>query len=181
FAAIKSNDKVGLIVFTDGVELFIPPKKGRSHVWHVISAILSFEPKGKGTGLKEALEFLTRVMRRKTVTFVISDFMAENYDLPLKLARFRHEIIGLMIRDPLERHFPEGCLVSVTDLETGSQVSVDMGSKARRTAFEKMRNQELEKKKRHFRSLDIDFLPLDAESDTIPPLLQFFRMREKRI
>lgn len=181
YAAIKSNDKVGLIIFTDHVECYIPPNKGRGHIWHVISRILSFVPKGTKTDMGVALNYLSRVVHRRSICFVISDFLTEKYETPLQVARFKNDVIALQIGDPLEEEFKLGGIMSFADLETGEVISVDMGSDKVRRSFENMRNQEMQRVSKKFQSMKIDFLRLKTNRDYIEPILNFFRMREKRL
>lgn len=181
YAAVKSNDKVGLIIFTDRVERYIPPKKGRGHVWHVISEILSFKPEGKKTDMREALNYFNRVARRRSICFVISDFFAEDYETSLKFARFKHDVIALMINDALEKSFPKGAWMSFKDLETGSLISLDMGNRRTREAYLAARADDMNKKISQFRSMNLDLLTIQTNQDYIDPLLRFFRMREKRL
>ena len=181
YAAIKSNDKVGLIIFTDRVECFIPPKKGRGHVWHVISEILSFKPRGKKTDMGNALNYLSRVVHRRSICFVISDFLTEGYETPLQVARFKNDVIAIFVADPLEEEFGSGGIMSFTDLETGEIVSIDMGGREVRRSFHILRNKEIQRVTKKFQSMKIDALRLKTDRDYIEPLLEFFRMREKRL
>lgn len=180
YAAIKSNDKVGLIIFTDRVERYIPPKKGKGHVWRVISEILSFKPQGTKTNLGAALTYFSRVVRRRSVCFVISDFLMDNFATPLQVASYKHDVVALHVTDPLEKEFPDGGLISFYDLETGEMSERDLGSPSLRNAFKKERSRELHQKQSKFNSMGIDSLFLQTDTDTIEPLLRFFRMREKR-
>lgn len=181
YAAIKSSDKVGLIIFTDRVERFIPPKKGRGHVWHVISEILSFKPKGKKTDMYEALNYFSRVIHRRSICFVISDFLSSGFEQPMKLVKFKHDVIALSVADPLEDSFSAGGIMSFYDLETGEVVSIDMGSSKVRQSFKIARNKDYQKKVKLFQSMNVDYLSLQTNHDYIKPLLSFFRMREKRL
>lgn len=181
YAAIKSNDKVGLIIFTDTVERFIPPKKGKSHVWRVISEILSFKPQGKKTNIGEALHYMGKVVNRRSVTFVLSDFMAPEFEKEMKIARCKHDLIALKISDPLEEEFKTGGLMTFEDLETGSLMTVDLSSPSVRRAFFKMREKEDQKIRSQFQSMNMDTLFLKTNEDYMGPLLRFFRMRENRL
>lgn len=181
YAAIKSSDKVGLIIFTDRVETYIPPKKGRGHVWHVISEILSFKPIGKQTDMTEALNYFNRVTHRRSICFVISDFLSEGFEQSMKLAKFKHDVIALSVVDPLEESFSAGGIMSFYDLETGDVVSIDMGSAKVRRSFKISRNKEAQRKKRLFQTMNVDYLSLQTNRDYIEPLLGFFRMREHRL
>jgi uncharacterized protein (DUF58 family) len=180
YAAINSNDKVGLIIFSDQVEKFIPPKKGRSHVWHVISEILSFAPKGKGTNIAVALDYLNKVLHRRSIAFLISDFISENYQRSLRRSHFKHEMVALMVRDPLEQEFPTGGLVTLKDLETGRQICVDLNEAKLSHLFARKQKAESEKKIREIRSMGMDCLEIRSDKDYIDSLLQFFRAREKK-
>ncbi len=180
YAAIKSSDKVGLLIFTDRVERYIPPKKGRGHVWRVISEILSFKPKGVKTNIAEALTYLNKVMHRKSVCFLLSDFFADNFETALRVARFKHDMVALHISDPLESSFPAGGLLTFRDLESGRLVTRDMSSVEARNFYQIARNKERQKLLARFRSMNIDSLFLDTQRDPIHALLEFFKMRERR-
>lgn len=181
YAAVKSNDKVGLIMFSDRIEKYIPPKKGRAHVWHVISEILSFKPKGMETNMNEAVNFFTRVANRCSICFVISDFQTHGFERGLQIANFKHDVIAMMVHDPLELAFPRGALMTFKDLETGATQVVDLGSKRSRQLYADHQKEQLDEKIKSFRSMNIDCLSLRADLDYIEPLLKFFRMRERRI
>ncbi len=180
YAAIKSNDKVGLIIFTDRVERYIPPKKGRGHVWRVISEILSFKPQGTKTDLGAALNYFSRMVRRRSVCFVISDFLTDGFEVPLQVASYKHDVVALAVSDPLEKEFSDGGLISFCDLESGEVFERDLGSEAVRTAYQKEQARALNKKQTKFNSIGIDSLFLQTDINYIEPLLRFFRMREKR-
>lgn len=181
FAAIKSNDKVGLIIFTDRVEHFIAPKKGRAHVWRVISEILSFQPEGRRTNMEEALVFLSQVIHRRSICFMISDFHAQHYMQRMKIVRQKHDLIALCIQDPLEQALPRGGLITFQDLESGAELVVDLSSTASRQQFAQLQAQRLNRLERAFHEFDIDALFLNAHEDYINTLLKFFRLREKRL
>lgn len=180
YAAVKSNDKVGLLIFSDRVEKYIPPKKGRGHVWHVISEILSFKPKGKKTNMNEAVTYLNRILPHKSVCFMISDFLTKDYESNLSVASFRHDMIALMIDDPFEMELPTGGLMSFQDLETGQYRQLDLSQPKIRRFFEAKRKREIQERIYKFRSIKIDALNLRTDQDYIDPLLKFFRLREKR-
>ncbi len=129
YAAVKSNDKVGLILFTDQVERYIPVKKGRGHVYRVIQEVLTYQPKRKGTNLNVPLEFLMRVMHRHSITFLISDFLDDGYEQALRIARERHDLVCLQMFDPAERYLPKMGYVLMVDSETGQEARVNTSSR----------------------------------------------------
>jgi uncharacterized protein (DUF58 family) len=138
FSAIKNNDRVGLIMFTDRIERFVPPKKGTKHVLRVISEVLSFVPEGSGTDIAGALEFLSRVTKRKSVAFLVSDFLASGYESALKVAHRRHDLVSIVLRDPMERRLPAVGIAAFEDAETGEMILFDTTS---RRAREKVADQ----------------------------------------
>lgn len=181
FNAIRNNDKVGAILFTDRVEKYIPPKKGSSHVWRVIKEIFSFKPVHKETDIENAIRYLGRVCRKKTVSFLISDFLCRpDYVHQLKTASKKHELIGVLLSDPGEFVLPEGGLVSVEDLETGSLFIYDASDKQTRHEFEKLKRSEYAHISEMLKSSDIDCIQADTASDVADVLTRYFRYREKR-
>ena len=181
FSAIKNNDKVGLIVFTDRVEKYIPPKKGRRHVLHVISEALSFHPQGHRTNVAVALEYLNRVTIRRTVTFLISDFMATDYEQALRTANKRHDIIAITVTDPRELELPKVGIIALEDAETGERLIVDTNSRRTREEYQRNTRKEIEERQRVFRSTNVDTINVATHRPFTEPLLRFFRMREKRL
>ncbi|OQY04008.1 MAG: DUF58 domain-containing protein [Desulfobacteraceae bacterium 4572_123] len=180
FNAIRNNDKVGAILFTDRVEKYIPPKKGSAHVWRVIREILTFEPTFKGTGISDALGYLGKVCRKRTVSFLISDFLAKDYLLPLKLAGRRHEIIGVMVSDPGEFKLPAGGIVHVQDFETGEILCFDAFDSNTRLQFEKSRKLEYRKSMDTLKSSGIDCIEVSTAGSAGDALTRYFRYRETR-
>ncbi len=181
YAAIKSSDKVGLITFTDQVEKFIPPKKGTGHVWRVIKEILTFSPEKKGTHLEAALEFLVKVLPRRAVCFVISDFISPSFKKGLGIAAKRHDIIALMLSDPAEAKMPAMGWVHFEDAETGRQRWVDTRTSDFQKSFNKSRKARLGELKENFQSLGIDVCSIETDKDYVNPLLRLFHMREKKL
>ncbi len=181
YAAIKSNDKVGLIVFSDKIEQFIPPKKGRAHVWRVIRAILSIEPEGFKTDINVALEFLTKVAHRKTVTFLISDFIADDFSKALRMAGKQHDIIAVSITDPREMELPKVGFIQLEDAETSEVLLINTADSDFIEEFKQTKAKERAGRKRFFRSLSIDTIEIDTEKSYIEPIMRFFRLREKRL
>jgi uncharacterized protein (DUF58 family) len=181
FSAIANNDRVGLILFSDRVEKVIPPKKGRKHVLRLVSDILSFQPEGRGTDLAGALAWLARVTKRRTVTFVISDFLLEGYEASLRTARIRHDVVPVVLRDPMEEVFPALGLVEVEDPESGERALVDASSPAVRGAFHSAMARTRAERIRVFRKLELDSVELRAGDDHGEALVRFFRARARRL
>ncbi len=181
FSAIKNNDRVGLVMFTDRVEKFIPPKKGSKHVLRVISEILSFTPEHKGTDISSALEFLSRVNKRKSVAFLLSDFQTSDYEPALKVANRKHDLVTIVMRDPLERQLPNVGLASFMDAETGESIIFDTASRQARKAFTKTMEQIWEDQKKLFKRLKIDSVELITSDDFVRPLVLFFKRRAARM
>ncbi len=180
FSAIKNNDKVGLIIFTDEIELFIPPDKGQLHVLHIIREILSFEPKGRDTCISCALHYLGRMVKKKCVTFLISDFQDSEYDKQLKLAAIHYDLIAITITDPREMELPNAGLVELADAETGEQILVDTASAAARKKFNiaaKARHLEI---RDSLARLNIDQIDVRTDRDYIRDLIRFFQTRDRR-
>ncbi|MFU8807416.1 MAG: DUF58 domain-containing protein, partial [Bradymonadaceae bacterium] len=179
FSAIKNNDRVGLLTFTDRVENFIPPKKGKKHVLRVIREILAPEVEGRRTNLPQALEYLTRVSRKRSVAFVISDFMDENFEQSLKIANRRHEVIPVVIIDPMEERLPDIGIVHFEDPETGEIIPVDTSSRAVRQAFEARMAAVHSARQKLFQRLKMDSLTIHTERDHIEPVVQYFKKRAR--
>ncbi len=181
YAAVRSNDKVGLITFTDRIEKYIPPKKGSSHVWRVIKEILTFEPKGKKTDLQNALQFLAKVLHRRVICFLISDFFSPDFYPELGVAAKKHDMISLVLRDPAEEKFPKLGWIQFYDPETESYRWVDTRQKSFQSYFEEMKNKKREKVLSNFLSLGVDYCYIDTNQDYVTPLLKLFRAREKKV
>ncbi len=180
FSAIKNNDKVGLIIFTDEIEKFIPPQKGKGHVLRLIREVLYFEPQHTKTDIAGALEFFNRVTKRKSVVFLISDFLSEDFYTPLRIANKKHDIIALKITDPREIEFGNYGLIELEDAETGEIVLIDTTSPDFRREFMQQAEEANGKLQRDFRLMDLDFIQIRTDRSYIVPLIQFFKMREKR-
>jgi len=181
FSAIKNNDKVGLIVFTDTIEKYIPPQKGRGHVLRLVREILSFRPEHTQTDIAGALEFFTKVTKRKSVAFLISDFLSENYRRPLRIANRKHDLVAIKITDPRELDFGDYGLIELEDAETGEVMVVDTGSAEFRKEFSDNARETNDELLRSFKVIDLDFIQIQTDKSYIVPLIQFFKMREKRI
>ncbi len=180
FSAIRNNDQVGMLLFTDQVEKFIPPKKGRNHVLHLIRELLYFEPKSRGTDIEAALSHLNRIQRKKSVSFLISDFRDTGFERPLTITARRHDLIAISTDDPRESVLPKIGLMELYDQECGETVLVDTNNKKFREAFEQKEFERYEKREELFKKARIDFLSISTASGYVEPLIQFFRKREKR-
>ena len=180
FSAIKNNDRVGLLIFTDEIEVFVPPKKGRKHVLRVIRELLYFQPRGRGTSIAGALEYLERVIHRRSVVFILSDFLDDDYQRPLQLVARRHDLIAVNLVDPRERQLPDVGFISLQDAESGRQLLVDTRNPRVRERFSEERRGEEEARSRTFRKLGIDEIFINSAESYIEPLVQFFRTRMRR-
>lgn len=193
FSAIRNNDKIGLIFFTGVVEKFIPPRKGRSHVLRLIREILCFEPAGRGTDIPAAVQFMSRVITRKAVTFIISDFFepaaavtpkAGDFSAPfinaLSVANKRHDVIAVTLNDPREMELPDCGLVVLEDAETGQTFMIDSSSSAVRRDYASRALLRVEQRAKAFRSLNIDHIDVSTQGSFADHLVKFFAMRKKR-
>ncbi|MCF8720486.1 DUF58 domain-containing protein [Nitrospina gracilis] len=180
FAAIKNNDKVGLIVFSDQIEHFIRPQKGRAHIWNVIRTILTFEPEGHRTNLNLPLEYLLRVQKRKSIAFLISDFQAEDYMDRLRRARKKHDLVAIHILDPREVELPDAGLVHLEDAETGEAVWVDTSDPDLRKRYAGEKEREGRELQAALRSAGVDRIEIRSDRSLVNPIIQFFKMREKK-
>jgi uncharacterized protein (DUF58 family) len=179
FSAIQNNDKVGLLLFSDQVELFVPPKKGKKHVLRLIRDLFAHQKKSNGTNIKVALDHLVRVLHRRSIVMMLSDFMDSNFETSLRAIARRHDTIAVHMVDPVEMDLPDVGLLEVTDAETGHQILVDTGSEDVRNlyvsqAIERERTVEM-----MFRRLRIDRVPIHTDEGYVDPLIRFFRRRNK--
>ena len=181
FSAIANNDRVGLILFSDRVEKVVPPRKGRKHVMRLVSDILTFQPQGTGTDLAAGLTFLTRLAKRKTVTFLISDFLARGYEQPLRLVGRKHDLVPVVISDPLEEQLPRLGLVDMEDPETGERFVVDTSDLRVRRHFHQAIRAQREERRRLFKKLELDHVELSTGDDHAKALVRFFRARARRM
>lgn len=183
FSAISNNDKVGLVAFTDRIELHIPPRKGRRHVLRLIRDLLAFEPEGRGTDIALALDRLNRVLKRRAIIFLISDFLAhpQEYERALSVTSRRHDLIAITITDPREIAWPAVGLVTLTDAETGTTTQVDTTDGRWRQAFEHRIAAEREARRRAFATAKTDFINITVGQDYVAPLLSFFEKRARRL
>jgi len=181
FSAIKNNDKVGLVIFTDRIEKFVPPKKGKPHVLRVLRELLYHKPAGAGTDISGALEYLTRGQRRRATVFLVSDFLSENYERALRVANKRHDIVAVTVVDPREREMPDVGLIEFEDAETGDKLTIDTSDSALMNLFSSQVVDEHAAREKLFASMDIDSIDIYTDRSYIEPLVTFFRMRAKRI
>ncbi len=180
-SAIKSNDKVGFIAFTDKIEKFIPPRKGLSHVLRVVREALYFKPDGKGTRIADALEYLNRVTTRRTVTFVLSDFYDVNFKRTLSVANKRHDIVAITITDPREINLPGIGIVKFQDPETGESFLIDTSDRKTLREYKKNSLQRFEERQKLFRSISVDHVDIRTDIPYSKSLIRFFKMRERRM
>jgi len=180
FNAIRNNDKVGAILFTDQIEKYIPPKKGSAHVWRVIKEIFAFKPRHKGTDIQSAVRYLGRVCRKRTVSFLISDFLSPDYTHQLKIAGKKHELIGILLSDPGEFALPAAGILSVQDFETGERFFFDASDTKTRKEFEALKTDEYRQLIESFKTSDIDCIEISTRDSVADVLTKYFRYRERR-
>ena len=180
FSAIKNNDKVGLIVFTDKIEKFIPPKKGIKHVSRVIRELLCAQPTGKGTNIPVALEYLNKISARRTISFLVSDFIATNYARALRIANKKHDVIAVSITDPREQELPNVGFIELRDAESGETLLIDTSNPQARKEYSAIGNRQRQERSRLFRSMGVDEIVINTGRHYIDPIVRFFRIREKR-
>ncbi len=180
FSAIKNNDKVGLVIFTNKIEKYIPPKKGVKHVVRVIREILYFTPQNQGTDLTEALKFLSSVTKRRTVTFFISDFIDRGFDRALRIANKRHDVIAISLNDEREVEMPDIGIVELMDAETGECLLVDTADHEVRKQYAALARKALKEREKVFQACDVDHIAITTGQAYIEAIVRFFKMREKR-
>jgi len=177
FSALQNNDKVGLILFSDEIELFIPPKKGNSHVLRIIRELLEFSPKSNKTNIAEALKYLTNVMKKKAIVFVLSDFMAADYKQTLKITGKKHDVTGIRVYDEKEEHIPNLGVVQMLDSETGSLKLVNTQSKKVRNAYGEYYRNRLDYFKETFKKSGCGILDCRVDESYVKKLLGYFKRR----
>ena len=182
FAATSNNDKVGLLIFTSQVELFIPPRKGRKHILRLIRELLAFQPQQRGTDIRLALDSVNRLLKRRAIVFVVSDFLADpdSYRGVLTVANKRHDVVAVDLRDPLETEIADVGLLALEDAETGEVVWVDTSSKRWRTAFAERQAALAAAKQQVFNRAQVDRIPITTATDYVVPLATFFQRRVAR-
>lgn len=180
-AAIKNNDRVGLLLFTDRVEKFVPPKKGRRHALRLIRDLLAFEPAGDGTEIAVALDYLGRVLRHRAIVFLISDFFDSGFESSLKLVSRRHDLVAVTLVDPRERNLPDVGFLELIDAESGERLVLDSGNRYVREQFEHLASEESVRLQRLLRRLSIDQIEIRTDRSYVLPLIRFFRARERKL
>jgi uncharacterized protein (DUF58 family) len=188
FSAIRNSDKVGLILFSDQIEQYIPPKKGRKHVLRVVREILYFQPQHRGTDIVQALDFANRVTRRRAVTFLISDFQTSgdqaralaSMQRAIRLAHTRHDLVAMHIQDRREHELPDIGLLAIEDAETGEMLELSTSNPRVRARFTELSRRNIETLRRMLNAEGVDTLELETGESYIPPLMQFFKTRERR-
>ncbi|MBE2197303.1 MAG: DUF58 domain-containing protein [Anaerolinea sp.] len=182
FAATTNNDKVGLLIFTDQIELYIPPRKGRKHVLRLIRDLLTFQPQGRGTDIRLALEMVNHALKRRSILFLVSDFLAdvEDYGRLLGVTNRRHDLVAVDLNDPLEQEFAGVGLVALEDAETGALTWIDTRSHAWQTAFRQRSEQMRQAKRDAFNRARVDRISVTTATDYVTALTQFFQKRARR-
>ena len=179
-SAIRNNDRVGAVLFTDRIEHVVPPRKGRRHALRLMRDLLVFEPKGSRTDLPAALEFTGKMLSHKSIIFVVSDFQAEEIEHTLKLLAQRHDVVAVTVDDPSEQSLPDIGLARFVDPETGRTLDVDTSDPEVRAQFAASVEEELVSRRRLLRRLAIDEIPVHTDGSVVEPLIRFFRARETR-
>ncbi len=180
FSAIKNNDKVGLIIFTDRIEKFVPPKKGKSHVLRVLRELLYHQPQSNKTDIAGALEYLNHVTRRRSVVFLVSDFISEAYEKDLQIANKRHDMVAITLTDPREIELPDVGFIEFEDAETGEMFLLDSNNAGIRSSFSEQADLKKQEREKLFKSMNIDYIDIYTHQPYIEPLMRFFRLRAKR-
>lgn len=181
FSAIKNNDKVGLIIFTDIIEKYIPPKKGKNHILRIIRELLYFKPKKKKTDIKNALDYLNRVQRKKSVLFLISDFIDEERPKEIEITNRKHDLIAVTINDPREYDLPPVGILELEDAETGEVVLIDTYDKSTIEHFKQNASEKHRARDTFFRKHKVDFINVSTDKDYVNGLVAFFRRRARRV
>jgi uncharacterized protein (DUF58 family) len=181
FSAIKNNDKVGLILFTDRIEKFVPPKKGRAHILRIVRELISFEPSGSRTNIRQALEYFNHVNKKRSIAFLISDFIDSGYDKILRIISRKHDVIAVEITDPREESLPDSGLIKFRDAETGQERWIDTGDPAVQKEFNRFWQTRRAERRQMFLRSKVDSIPIRVDRPYIKPIVDFFRLRESRL
>ena len=180
FSAIKNNDKVGVIFFTDKVEEFIPPKKGKSHILRIIREVLVFQPNRKGTDITGALEYFNSTIKKRSICFILSDFMTSSFEKPLRIANKKHDLVGVRIYDRREENLPNIGLIPMQDAETEEMIFVDTSNERVREEFTRKRVEKIKSIKKLFSNTGVDLIDITTGNDYVKPLINFFKARVRR-
>ncbi|MEX0823956.1 MAG: DUF58 domain-containing protein [Balneolaceae bacterium] len=180
FSAIKNGDKVGLLLFSDKIEKVVPPKKGRTHVLRLIRELYTTKPEGTGTSIGEALSYLNRLLNRRSIVVLASDFQDSNFQKQHKITGRKHDLVNLVIHDQLEEELPDAGIIPLTDAETGRQTLVDTSSKKVRTAFKARMLETQSRLKEYFMKNKMDYVDAYTNQDYVKPLINFFQRRINR-
>ena len=180
FSAIQNNDKVGVIFFSDQIEKFIPPKKGTSHILRIIRELLDFQPEHNGTDISEALRYLTNAIKKRSIAFLISDFMDDSFEKAVQIANHKHDLIAVRLTDQRETQLPDVGMVRMRDAETGRMMWVDTSSRSVRRSFEKWAGKKREELDLVFNRLGVDMVKVYTGEDYVKPLMNLFRKRGAR-
>lgn len=180
FSAIQNNDKVGVIFFTDIIEKFIPPKKGKSHILRIIRELLAFEPQNNGTDIGVALEYFSSVIKKRSICFLLSDFLDKDFTRPLQIANKKHDIVAVKIHDKREENLPNVGMIKMVDAESGLSSWIDSSSKKIRMQFAAKYKNKAEKLKQDFLLCGVDHININTTESYIKPLINFFKQREHR-
>ena len=180
-AAINNNDRVGLLSFTDRIEEFVPPKKGRRHALRLIRDLLAFKPLGSGTDLSVALDYLGRILRHRAIIFLISDFLDTGFERSLKVLSRRHDLVAITVSDPRERSLPNVGYLELIDAESDQRIILDSGNRYVREQFEHLAGEDDVRLRRLLRRLSVDQIEIQTDRSYVPPLIDFFRARERKL
>ena len=177
FSAIKNNDKVGIIFFSNKVEKFIPPKKGKSHILRIIREVLSFQPTGKKTDLSEGLRYFNSVIKKRSICFILSDFITPEFEKSLRIANRKHDLVGIRIYDKRENTLPNVGLMPIEDAESEEIIFLDTSDKQVRKDFKNNAVKKIQKLKKIFFSSGVDLIDIETGVDYVKPLINFFKNR----
>lgn len=181
FSAIRNNDKVGLVLFTDEVELFIPAKKGKDHILRLLRDIFYVKPKSRKTNIGKALDYFMNMVTKKSVVFLISDFLDNHFEKSLKVVSRKHDVIPIVIEDPRELDLPKAGIIVLEDEESGEVIHINSNSQSLREAYKNIRYANQMKTDRYFKKMNLDWVRLNLSMDYIKPLALFFKKRLKKI
>jgi uncharacterized protein (DUF58 family) len=179
-AAATNNDRVGLLIFTDRVELFLPPRKGRTHLLQMLRELLNFEPRSRGTDLAGAVDHLARMLRKRALVFLVSDFLAPPFERELRLASKKHELIAVSIADPRETDLPKAGLIELSDAETGERVTIDSSSRRARADYRRLAAEREAALERGLARAKVDRIKISTDKPFVRELERYFHLRERR-